>query len=103
MENETKVTNDKLYKLAKRRVLLKNTVKWHLIIYLVINALLCVIYYLTTESGYFWPVWSITGWAVGLIIHFIVVRSVLSSTRVKRDLVEKEYQMLQKDFDQNND
>ena len=102
MEMTSKETNDKLLKLAKRRVLLKEVVKWHIIIYLIINALLCAIYYLTTPTGYFWPIWSIIGWGIGLIIHIVVTRVVLSSTRGKQDLVEKEYQMLLKDFELNN-
>ena len=102
METPSKETNDKLLKMAKRRVLLKKAVKWHVIIYLIVNALLCVIYYLTTPTGYFWPIWSILGWGVGLIIHIIVTGVALSSTRSKQDLVEKEYQMLQKDYDLNN-
>ena len=103
METTSKERNDKLFKLAKRRVLMKKTIKWHMIIYLIINILLCVIYYLTTPSGYLWPVWPIIGWGVGLILHIVVISFVLSSTRDKRDLVEKEYQMLQNDFEQSRD
>ena len=103
MKNKTKETNDKLLKLAKRRVFLKKMIKWHLIIYLTINAFLSIVYYFTTPNGYFWPLWSIIGWGLGLIIHAIVIESILSSTKNKEDLVEKEYQMLQKDFNQNND
>ena len=103
MEMTSNETNDKLLKLAKRRVLLKKTIKWHTIIYLIVNIFLCAIYCLTTSNGYFWPMWSIIGWGVGLILHVVVVGFVLSSTRDKRDLVEKEYQMLQKNFERNSD
>ena len=103
MENTTKETDDKLLKLAKRRVFLKKTIKWHIIIYLIINIFLCVIYYLSTPNGYFWPVWSISGWGVGLITHVVVIGFILSSPKNKQDLVEKEYQMLQKELGQNND
>ena len=103
MERNTQKTKDELLKLAKRRVFLKKAVQWHMIIFLIINAFLCVIYYLTTPDGYFWPLWSILGWGIGLILHIVVTGVVLSSTRSKQDSVEKEYQMLLKDFDQNDD
>jgi hypothetical protein len=99
----SKETDDKLFKRAKRRVIMKKTIKWHMIIYLIVNVLLCVIYYLTTPDSYFWPIWSIIGWGTGLIMHVIILKLVLSSTRDKRDLIEKEYQMLQKDLEQNSD
>ena len=94
MEKISKGTNDELLKLAKRRVFFKKTIKWHVIIYLIINVFLCAVYYFTTPAGYFWPKWSILGWGIGLIIHVAVTGSLLSSTRVKQSLVEKEYQML---------
>ena len=99
MEQNTERTKAEMLKLAKRRVLLKKAVKWHVIIFLIVNALLCLIYYLTTPGGYFWPMWSILGWGVGLIIHIIVTGSLLSSNKGKEDPVEKEYNKLMKDFD----
>ena len=103
MEQKTQKTKDEVLKLAKRRVFLKKVVQWHIIIFLIVNAFLCAIYFLTTPNGYFWPFWSLLGWGVGLIIHIIVTGIVLSSTRGKQDSVEKEYQMLLKDLDPNNE
>ena len=103
MEQKTPKTKDEVLKLAKRRVALKKAIQWHIIIFLIVNAFLCAIYYLTTPNGYFWPLWSILGWGIGLIMHIIVTGAMLSSTMSKQDLVEKEYQMLINDFDLNND
>ena len=102
MEQNTKKTKDELLKLAKRRVFLKKAIQWHMIIFLIINAFLCVIYYLATPGGYFWPRWSILGWGIGLILHIAVTGVALSSSGSKQDLVEKEYQLLLKDFDPND-
>ena len=103
MEQKTQKTKDEVLKLAKRRVALKKAVQWHIIVFLIVNAFLCAIYYVTTPSGYFWPLWSILGWGIGLIMHIVVTGVMLSSTKSKQDLVEKEYQMLLNDFDLNND
>ena len=103
MEQNPKITKDELLKLAKRRVIMKKAMQWHAIVFLLINALLCAIYYLATPNGYFWPIWSIVGWGAGVVIHAIVPGVALSSTRNKQSSVEKEYQMLLKDFNQNDD
>ena len=102
MEQNTQRTKEELLKVAKRRVFLKKIIRWHVILFLVINALLCAIFYLTTPGGYFWPMWSILGWGVGLIIHIAVTCSLLSSTKGKQDPVEKEYNSLIKDLDEND-
>ena len=102
MEQNNQRTKDDLLKLAKRRVFLKKALRWHVILFLVINALLCAIYYLTTPGGYFWPMWSILGWGIGLIVHIAVTCSLLSSPKGKQDAVEKEYNSLLRDLDQNN-
>jgi len=99
MKETANEINNELLKLAKRRVFLKRTIKWHTIIFLIINVLLCAIYYFTTPNGYFWPLWSIIGWGAGLIIHAVVIGQALSSTRNKQNSVEKEYEMLKKDFE----
>ena len=40
----------------------------HVFIYFAVNALLVVIW-AVTSGGYFWPVWSIAGWGIGLAAH----------------------------------
>jgi hypothetical protein len=41
----------------------------HLYSYLWINGLLVVIWALTNFGGYFWPVWGMLGWGIGLATH----------------------------------
>ena len=86
--------NEEIMKLAKKRVILKKSLLIHLMIYIIINALLLAIYFLTTPGGYFWPIWSISGWGVGLIIHGIVVMYLLSNTSGAQDSTTKEYEQL---------
>jgi hypothetical protein len=40
----------------------------HLIAYVIINALL-VAAWAASGGGYFWPVWIMGGWGVGLVLH----------------------------------
>ena len=100
MSNETvKETeyNEKLMKLAKKRVALKKSIFIHLTSYIIINIFLVAIYYLVMPGGYFWPIWSIMGWGVGLVIHGIVVMYLLSSLSGTQDSTMKEYERLVRD------
>ena len=40
----------------------------HLAVYLIVNAGLVVIWALTS-AGYFWPLWPILGWGIGVALH----------------------------------
>ena len=40
----------------------------HLIVYVVVNAMLVALWAIST-GGYFWPIWPLLGWGVGLVLH----------------------------------
>lgn len=37
--------------------------------YVLVNALLVAIWTLTMFGGYFWPMWPMLGWGIGLVAH----------------------------------
>lgn len=41
----------------------------HLVAYAVINLSLVAIWLLTTPGGFFWPVFPLLGWGIGIIFH----------------------------------
>jgi hypothetical protein len=41
----------------------------HATSYLMVMALLVTIWLLTTPGGYFWPIWPMLGWGIGLASH----------------------------------
>src|SRR3954453_15365042 len=53
---------------ARGRGALEASVRIHLTIYLIVNALLIGIW-AATGGGYFWPIWPILGWGIGLGCH----------------------------------
>jgi hypothetical protein len=56
----------------------------HATSYLLVMALLVTIWLLTTPGGYFWPVWPMLGWGIGLASHGLAtlrLRSVGSDPR----------------------
>lgn len=50
----------------------KREFKRHAAIYLIVNTMLVVIWAMS-GAGYFWPIWAILGWGVGLAINAWVV------------------------------
>jgi len=59
----------------------------HAIVYLLINGLLVVIWAVTSGGGYFWPVWPIAGWAIGLLIHaWETFRPPISEAAIQREI-----------------
>jgi hypothetical protein len=61
-----------LRRLAERRADVKLGFRTHCIAYLLVNAGLVTIN-LVTSPGYFWAVWPIIGWGLGLAAHFVAV------------------------------
>ena len=52
----------------------------HVRTYVAVMALLVVIWALT-GAAYFWPIWPILGWGVGVVSHWMSVRDAPSFTR----------------------
>ena len=53
---------------ARKRVQSRRDFGTHLVTYVVVNAFL-VLVWAVTGAGYFWPIWVIGGWGVGLVLH----------------------------------
>jgi len=41
----------------------------HLFVYVMVNALLVFIWAMSNSGGYFWPMWAMAGWGIGLVMH----------------------------------
>lgn len=53
-----------LQRLKKRRDF------WtHLLVYVLVNSFIVVIWALTGRPGFFWPVFPIAGWGIGLVMN----------------------------------
>jgi len=69
-----------LMNLAKKRIMLRNSFKWHRIIYgfaVIIIVIGCFIF----DSGHFWPITILLAWGLAVALHGVSVNSALSDTR----------------------
>lgn len=66
------MTQEEIYQLARKRVEEKKALLVHAIVYVVVNAVLIVIW-ASTSPGYPWFLWPLGGWGIGLVFHFLGV------------------------------
>jgi hypothetical protein len=60
--------DDDLRARARKRIAKRRDFGTHLVAYVVINLMLVGIW-AATGGGYFWPIWVILGWGVGVILN----------------------------------
>lgn len=80
-----------LWQIAQKRA----SFKYHFISYLAIHTFFWIVWYLNgqgrTYQGWPWPVWSMLGWGIGLLFHWLG-----AYVFPKENSVEKEYEKLKK-------
>lgn len=72
---------------AVKRVKARHDFRSHLAVYAVVNALLVVIW-AATGAGYFWPIWPIAGWGIGLLLNAwdVYYRNPITEEEIQREL-----------------
>jgi len=68
----------------------KSDFRNHVLAYLVVNAAIVVIWAMT-GSGFFWPVFPILGWGIGVIFH---ARDVYGGQEITEDDIRREMERL---------
>jgi hypothetical protein len=53
---------------ARRRVQDRRDFGAHLVAFVVVNSFLVFVWAIT-GAGYFWPVWVIAAWGIGIVLH----------------------------------
>lgn len=65
--------DEELRERARKQLKAKAEFRQHLTSYVVVNGFLVALWAITSR-GYFWPVWPILGWGVGLTFHAVSLR-----------------------------
>ena len=87
---ETNQMNEKdnnLWHTAKKRA----GFKWSLVCYCMVNAFLIGVWFFT-DREYFWPIWCMLGWGLGLAIQYFKAYH-----KTGMFSIEKEYEKLKKE------
>ena len=64
----------------------------HLLIYVLVNTFLVVIWAITMPGGFFWPVFPIVGWGIGVVMN---AWDVYFSEDFDEDQIQREMRHLQ--------
>ena len=60
---------DVLRERAIKRLKKRRDFSGHLLVYVLVNAFLVVIWAMTDTDGFFWPVFPIVGWGIGVVMN----------------------------------
>ncbi|MCP3425993.1 2TM domain-containing protein [Rothia sp. AR01] len=73
---------------AMKRLREKREFLLHLVIYLAVNVLLVVLWASSEDPGFFWPIFPILGWGIGVFSHgWTVYRGQhFSEDRIRREM-----------------
>jgi hypothetical protein len=66
--SEPRTLDERLRERAEQRVRSQVDLRVHLMLFVRVNAFLVLIWWLT-GAAFFWPVFPIVGWGIGLAVH----------------------------------
>jgi uncharacterized membrane protein len=62
-------TDEGLREQALERVRKRRDFWPHLLVYVMVNALVVAVWFMTGQGGFFWPIFLIAGWGIGVVMH----------------------------------
>jgi hypothetical protein len=54
---------------AVKRLKKKRDFFAHLLVYVLVNAFIIVIWAVTSDGGFFWPIFPMVGWGIGVVMN----------------------------------
>jgi polyferredoxin len=80
-------SKDELRRRAMKRLQAKSGFWTHLAVYLAVNAFLVLIWYFT-GAGFFWPIFPIGGWGIGVVANAwdAFGREPITEERIQREM-----------------
>ena len=88
------MTDDvELRRLAIRRADMKLAFRSHLMAYVIVNAGLVMINLITSDD-YFWAIWPMLGWGIGLAAHGVTVY--MDGEGMRDRMIEQELEKLRR-------
>lgn len=91
MTIDTDTTEDDLRQLAIGRLRKKHEFFQHLAVYVVINLVLALIWLFATPGAFYWPMFPLFIWGIGIVFHAMDVFSpVFSPTPPSEKKIQRE-------------
>jgi hypothetical protein len=82
------ISEPDLREQAIARLKKKRDFKAHLFIFVAVNSLLVVIWAVTSSDGFFWPIFPILGWGIGLAANAwdVYGRKPIGEEEIRREM-----------------
>jgi 2TM domain len=82
------VAREDLRAFAITRLRKKRELQAHVLAYMTVNLFLTGIWFATTPEGFYWPMFPLLGWGIGLVFHAWDVYSpeAFSEDRIQREM-----------------
>jgi len=90
------MSEEELYREARKRVEEKKGFFNHLAVYIIVNILLVLIWAFPAGGGFPWFIFPLGGWGIGILFHFLGVFVFSRQTDWERRAIEKEVERLRK-------
>ena len=85
-----------LLELAKKSLKKKRDAKEFLFVTIAVNAILVGIWWFTTPTGYFWPMWVMFGMGIGVMFAYLDAYTVLGAKPISDDDIRAEAEKIRK-------
>ena len=91
----SRMSEEEVYEVAKKRVKAKRDFYTHLVVYVVVNIMLVIIWAFPAGRGYPWFWWVIGGWGIGVLLNFLDV--FVWQRRGDKGAIEKEAEKIRRE------
>ncbi|NMO57828.1 2TM domain-containing protein [Actinoplanes sp. TBRC 11911] len=87
-ETTDKRTTNDLREAAITHLRKKRELQVHLLAFVLVNLALNLIWWLTTPGGFYWPMFPLLGWGIGIVFHTwdVLVGSVPTENQVGAEM-----------------
>ena len=69
MTSDLNALGDPLRDRAVKQLKKRRDFMSHLLVYVLVNSFIVLIWAITNSGGFFWPVFPIVGWGIGLVMN----------------------------------
>jgi hypothetical protein len=91
MTTDAGATGNDLRQVAIGNIRKKREFAQHLAVYVVVNLVLTVIWLLTTPGGFYWPMFPLLIWGIGIVFHALdVFSSVFAQASPSEEQIQRE-------------
>mgnify|MGYP002655194814 CR=1 FL=1 len=85
-----------LLELARKSLKKKRDAKEFLMVTIAVNAILVGIWWFTTPTGYFWPMWVMFGMGIGVMFAYLDAYTVIGAKPITDEDIRAEAEKMRK-------